>query len=107
MPAILTDVVDQIASGEFGGRANSADDERSGAIHLTLSPVKHIVLHGQFSYTQTDDRSIPGFALNERMQALLTPQYTSNSVIPGRTFERADAALYEAKRAGRDRVVAA
>ncbi|HYJ04825.1 MAG TPA: TonB-dependent receptor, partial [Chthoniobacterales bacterium] len=60
-------------SGEFGGRANSADDERSGAIHLTLSPVKHIVLHGQFSYTQTDDRSIPGFALNERMQALLTP----------------------------------
>jgi iron complex outermembrane receptor protein len=60
-------------SGEFGGRANSADDERSGAFHLTLSPVKHIVLHGQFSYTQTDDRSIPGFALNERMRALLTP----------------------------------
>jgi iron complex outermembrane recepter protein len=60
-------------SGEFGGRANSADDERSGAFHLTLSPVKHLVLHGQFSYTQTDDRSIPGFALNERMRALLTP----------------------------------
>jgi iron complex outermembrane receptor protein len=60
-------------SGEFGGRANSADDERSGAFHLTLSPVKHVVLHGQFSYTQTDDRSIPGFALNERMRALLTP----------------------------------
>jgi iron complex outermembrane receptor protein len=60
-------------SGEFGGRANTADDERSGAFHLTLSPVKHIVLHGQFSYTQTDDRSVPGFALNERMQALLMP----------------------------------
>jgi iron complex outermembrane receptor protein len=60
-------------SGEFGGRANSADDERSGAIHLTLSPVKHIVLHGQLSYTETDDRSIPGFALNDRMRALLTP----------------------------------
>ncbi|MEY2504132.1 MAG: iron complex outerrane recepter protein, partial [Verrucomicrobiota bacterium] len=51
-------------SGELGGRYNSADDERSGAIHLTLSPVKHIVLHGQFSYTRADDRSIPGFALN-------------------------------------------
>ena len=61
-------------SGEFGSRANSADDERSGAIHLTLSPMKHIVLHGQFSYTETDDRSIPGFALNERMRALLTPE---------------------------------
>ena len=60
-------------SGEFGSRANTADDERSGAIHLTLSPIKHIVLHGQFSYTETNDRSIPGFALNERMQALLTP----------------------------------
>jgi iron complex outermembrane receptor protein len=60
-------------SGEFGGRVNSADDERSGALHLTLSPVKHIVLHGQFSYTETDDRTIPGFALNERMRALLSP----------------------------------
>lgn len=60
-------------SGELGGRYNNADDERSGAIHLTLSPVKHIVLHGQVSYTRTDDRSIPGFALNERMRALLTP----------------------------------
>lgn len=59
--------------GELGGRYNSADDERSGAIHLTLSPMKHIVLHGQVSYTRTDDRSIPGFALNERMRALLTP----------------------------------
>ncbi len=60
-------------SGELGGRYNSVDDERSGAIHLTLSPMKHIVLHGQVSYTRTDDRSIPGFALNERMRALLTP----------------------------------
>lgn len=60
-------------SGEMGGRYNSADDERSGAIHLTLSPLKHIVLHGQVSSTRTKDRSIPGFALNERMRALLTP----------------------------------
>lgn len=59
--------------GEVGGRHNSVDDERSSAIHLTLSPMKHIVLHGQVSFTKTDDRSIPGFALNERMRALLTP----------------------------------
>jgi iron complex outermembrane receptor protein len=60
-------------SGEVDGRYNSADEERSGAIALTLSPVKHIVLHAQVSYLRTDDRSIPGFALNERMRALLTP----------------------------------
>jgi iron complex outermembrane receptor protein len=60
-------------NGEVGARFNSADEERSGAIHLTLSPIKHVVLHGQYSYTQTGDRSIPGFALNDRMRALLTP----------------------------------
>jgi iron complex outermembrane receptor protein len=60
-------------SGEVDGRYNSADEERSGAIALTLSPVKHLVFHAQFSYLRTDDRSIPGFALNERMRALLTP----------------------------------
>jgi iron complex outermembrane receptor protein len=73
-------------SGEFGGRYNSADDERSGAIHLTLSPVKHIVLHGQVSYTRTDDRSIPGFALNERMRALLTPAQLANNGFGGNPF---------------------
>jgi iron complex outermembrane receptor protein len=60
-------------SGELDGRYDSADEERSGAIALTLSPIKHLVLHGQFSYLRTGDRSIPGFALNERMRALLTP----------------------------------
>ncbi|MEY2496140.1 MAG: iron complex outerrane recepter protein [Verrucomicrobiota bacterium] len=60
-------------SGEVDGRFNSADLERSGAIALTLSPIKHIVLHGQFSYTRTDDRRIPGFALDERIRAGLTP----------------------------------
>jgi iron complex outermembrane recepter protein len=70
-------------SGELGGRYNSADDERSGAIHLTLSPVKHIVLHGQVSYTRTDDRSIPGFALDERMRALLTPAQLANNGFGG------------------------
>jgi iron complex outermembrane receptor protein len=60
-------------SGEVDGRFNSADLERSGAIALTLSPIKHIVLHGQFSYTRTDDRRVPGFALDERIRAGLTP----------------------------------
>lgn len=60
-------------SGEVDGRFNSADLERSGAIALTLSPIKHIVFHAQFSYLRTDDRRIPGFALDERIRALLTP----------------------------------
>lgn len=60
-------------SGEIDGRFNSADIERSGAISLTLSPAPHWVLHGQFSYLRTDDRRIPGFALDERIQGLLTP----------------------------------
>ena len=55
------------------GRFDSADLERSGAIALTLSPMKHLVLHGQFAYTRTDDRQIPGFALDERIRAGLTP----------------------------------
>lgn len=60
-------------SGEVDGRFNSADLERSGAISLTLSPAKHWVFHGQFSFLRTDDRSIPGFALDERIRAGLTP----------------------------------
>jgi iron complex outermembrane receptor protein len=59
-------------SGEFDGRYNSADLERSGAISLTLSPAPHWVFHGQFSSLRTDDRRIPGFALDERIRALLT-----------------------------------
>src|ERR1051326_5906600 len=70
-------------SGELGGRYGSADNERSGAIHLTLSPVKHIVLHGEFSYTRTDDRSIPGFALDERIRALLTPAQAASREFGG------------------------
>ncbi|MEY2529345.1 MAG: iron complex outerrane recepter protein [Verrucomicrobiota bacterium] len=84
-------------SGELGGRYNSADDERSGAIHLTLSPVKHIVLHGQFSYTRADDRSIPGFALNERMRALLTPAQAANNGFGGNPFETVPNTFIETK----------
>jgi iron complex outermembrane receptor protein len=60
-------------SGEIVGRYNSADLERSGAISLTLSPAPHWVFHGQFSFLRTDDRRIPGFALDERIRGLLTP----------------------------------
>jgi iron complex outermembrane receptor protein len=84
-------------SGELGGRYDSADDERSGAIHLTLSPVKHIVLHGQFSYTRADDRSIPGFALNERMRALLTPAQAANNGFGGNPFETVPNTFIETK----------
>jgi iron complex outermembrane receptor protein len=59
--------------GEVDGRFDSANLERSGAISLTLSPMKHLVFHGQFSYLRTDDRTIPGFALNERIRTELTP----------------------------------
>jgi iron complex outermembrane receptor protein len=70
-------------SGEVDGRFNSADLERSGAIALTLSPMKHIVLHGQFAYTRTDDRRIPGFALDERIRAGLTPAQAASREFGG------------------------
>ncbi|MEY2500849.1 MAG: iron complex outerrane recepter protein [Verrucomicrobiota bacterium] len=70
-------------SGEVDGRFNSADLERSGAIALTLSPMKHIVLHGQFAYTRTDDRRIPGFALDERIRAGLTPAQVASREFGG------------------------
>jgi iron complex outermembrane receptor protein len=61
-------------SGEFDGRFNSADLERSGAGALTLSPFKHWVFHVEGSYVRTDDRRIPGFALDERIRGELTPE---------------------------------
>ena len=61
-------------SGEVDGRFDSADLERSGAIALTLSPAKHWVFHVQGSFVRTDDRSVPGFALDERIQNELTPE---------------------------------
>ena len=53
-------------SGEVDGRFDSADLERSGAIALTLSPAKHWVFHVEGSYLRTDDRRIPGFALDRK-----------------------------------------
>jgi iron complex outermembrane receptor protein len=74
-------------SGEVDGRFDSADLERSGAIALTLSPAKHWVFHGEFSIVRTDDRSIPGFALDERIRATLTPAQLAHNGFGGNPFE--------------------
>ncbi len=63
-----------IFSGEVDGRFNSADLERSGAISLTVAATPHIVLHVDGTLSRTDDRRIPGFALDDRIQAGLTPE---------------------------------
>jgi iron complex outermembrane receptor protein len=60
-------------SGEVDGRFNSADLERSGAVSLTLAVTPHIILHADGTILRTDDRRIPGFALDERIRLLLTP----------------------------------
>jgi iron complex outermembrane recepter protein len=70
-------------SGEIDGRFDSADLERSGAISLTLSPFQHLVIHVEGSYLRTDDRRIPGFALDERIRALLTPAQRHNDGFGG------------------------
>ena len=74
-------------SGEVDGRFDSTDLERSGAIALTLSPAKHWVFHAQASYLRADDRSIPGFALDERIRATLTPGQLANNGFGGNPFE--------------------
>src|ERR1044072_3746535 len=56
-------------SGEVDARFNSVDLERSGAMALTLSPFQHFVVHAEGSILRTDDRSIPGFALDQRIRA--------------------------------------
>lgn len=61
-------------SGEVDGRFDSADLERSGAISLTLAVTPHIVLHADGTILRTDNRRIPGFALDQRIQAGLTPE---------------------------------
>lgn len=65
-------------SGEFDGRFDSSDLERSGAGALTLSPFQHWVFHVQGSYLRTDDRRIPGYALDDRIRAELRPEQRYN-----------------------------
>jgi iron complex outermembrane recepter protein len=72
--------------GEVDGRFNSADLERSGAIALTLSPFQHWVFHAEGSFLRTDDRRIPGFALDERIRSELTPAQKQNNGFGGDPF---------------------
>jgi iron complex outermembrane receptor protein len=73
-------------SGEVDGRFDSADLERSGAMALTLSPFKHLVIHAEGSILRTDDRSIPGFALDQRIRSELTPEQRRDNGFGGNPF---------------------
>jgi iron complex outermembrane receptor protein len=73
-------------SGEVDGRFNSVDLERSGAMALTLSPFQHFVIHAEGSLLRTDDRSIPGFALDQRIRAELTPEQRHDNGFGGNPF---------------------
>jgi iron complex outermembrane recepter protein len=73
-------------SGEVDGRFDSVDLERSGAMALTLSPFQHFVVHAEGSILRTDDRSIPGFALDQRIRAELTPEQRHNDGFGGNPF---------------------
>jgi iron complex outermembrane recepter protein len=72
--------------GEVDGRFDSADLERSGAMALTLSPFQHFVIHAEGSILRTDDRSIPGFALDQRIRAELTPEQRHDNGFGGNPF---------------------
>jgi len=73
-------------SGEVDGRFNSNDLERAGAIALTLSPFQHFVIHAEGSLLRTDDRHVPGFALDERIRSELTPEQRHNDGFGGNPF---------------------
>jgi len=73
-------------SGEVDGRFDSADLERGGAMALTLSPFRHFVIHAEGSILRTDDRSIPGFALDQRIRSELTPEQRHNNGFGGNPF---------------------
>jgi iron complex outermembrane receptor protein len=73
-------------SGEADGRFDSVDLERSGALALTLSPFQHFVIHAEGSILRTDDRSIPGFALDQRIRSELTPEQRHDDGFGGNPF---------------------
>jgi iron complex outermembrane recepter protein len=84
-------------SGEVDGRFNSVDLERSGAMALTLSPFQHFVVHAEGSLLRTDDRSIPGFALDQRIRAELTPEQRHNDGFGGNPFGTVPNTMVETK----------
>jgi hypothetical protein len=62
------------------------DLERSGAMALTLSPFQHFVIHAEGSLLRTDDRDIPGYGLDQRIWAELTPEQRHNNGFGGNPF---------------------
>ena len=84
-------------SGEVDARLNSVDLERSGAMALTLSPFKHFVIHAEGSLLRTDDRSIPGFALDQRIRAELTPEQRNDNGFGGNPFGTVPNTMVETK----------
>src|SRR5882724_3608282 len=84
-------------SGEVDGRFNSVDLERSGAMALTLSPFQHFVIHAEGSILRTDDRSIPGFALDQRIRAELTPEQRHDNGFGGNPFGTVPNTMVETK----------
>jgi iron complex outermembrane recepter protein len=84
-------------SGEVDGRFDSVDLERSGAMALTLSPFQHFVIHAEGSILRTDDRSIPGFALDQRIRAELTPEQRHDNGFGGNPFGTVPNTMVETK----------
>jgi Outer membrane receptor proteins, mostly Fe transport len=84
-------------SGEVDGRFGSVDLERSGAMALTLSPFQHFVIHAEGSILRTDDRSIPGFALDQRIRAELTPEQRHDNGFGGNPFGTVPNTMVETK----------
>jgi iron complex outermembrane recepter protein len=84
-------------SGEVDGRFDSTDLERSGALALTLSPFQHFVIHAEGSLLRTDDRRIPGYALDQRIRSELTPEQKNNDGFGGNPFGTVPNTMVETK----------
>ena len=84
-------------SGEVDGRFGTVDLERSGAMALTLSPFQHFVIHAEGSFLRTDDRDIPGFALDQRIRAVLTPEQRHKDGFGGNPFGTVPNTMVETK----------
>ena len=84
-------------SGEVDARFGSVDLERSGAMAFTLSPFQHFVVHVEGSLLRTDDRDIPGFALDQRIRAELTPEQRHNHGFGGNPFGTVPNTMVETK----------
>ena len=84
-------------SGEVDGRFDSVDLERSGAMALTISPFQHFVIHAEGSLLRTDDRDIPGFALDQRIRSMLTPEQRHDNGFGGNPFGTVPNTMVETK----------